>query len=293
VVIPVYNDSERLSKCLAALEKQSYPPDRYEVVAVDNGSKRSVEPLAKSFAHVRTALENTPGSYAARNKGISLARGAVIAFTDSDTIPCLDWIEEGVAALYATPNCGLVGGRISLFFKDPQRPTAVELYDLVYAFPQKEFINLYKFGATANVFTFREVLEKVGTFNHALKSNGDREWCHRVLQAGYALRYADGACVAHPARYDFAEAYQRTRRVVSGWRDLAHFKGADISFMRQMVDIVLDLLPPVFGLYRKCLSPRLNGPGQRLKVAMVTIVMRYAQAWVRIRLLFAPLGQIR
>jgi cellulose synthase/poly-beta-1,6-N-acetylglucosamine synthase-like glycosyltransferase len=217
----------------------------------------------------------------------------VIAFTDSDTIPYPDWIEKGVEALCATPNCGLVGGRISLFVRNPHRPTAFELYDLVYAFPQKDFINTSRFAATANVFSFREILKKVGPFNPVLKSNGDREWCHRVLDAGYSLQYAEEACVAHPARYDFGEAYRRSRRVVSGWRDLAHLKGTRISFGWQAIAILLDLLPPVLGLYRKCLSPRLSGLGQRLKVAMVTIVMRYTQAWVRIQLLFRPLGQIR
>jgi cellulose synthase/poly-beta-1,6-N-acetylglucosamine synthase-like glycosyltransferase len=293
VVIPVYNDPGRLPKCLAALEEQGYPSDRYEVIAVDNGSDTSIESLAKAFPHVRTALEMTPGSYAARNRGIALASGPVIAFTDSDTLPCPDWIEKGVEALYATPNCGLVGGRISHFVKDPARPTAVELYDLVCALPQKEFINTYGFAATANIFTFREILEKVGAFNPVLKSSGDREWCDRVVDAGYSLKYAEEACVEHPARYDFGEAYSRTRRLVSGWRDLAHLKGARISFRRQAIGILLDLVPPVPGLCRRCLSPRLNGPVQRLKVAMVTILIRYAQAWVRIRLLFSPLGQIR
>jgi glycosyltransferase involved in cell wall biosynthesis len=291
VVIPVYNDPGRLPKCLAALEEQCYPTDRYEVIVVDNGSEASIESQAQAFPHVRTALERTPGSYAARNMGISLAGGSVIAFTDSDTLPCPDWIEKGVEALSAAPNCGLVGGRISLFVKDPERPTAMELYDLVCAFPQNDFINTYRFAATANVFTSREVLEKVGTFNPILKSSGDREWCRRVLDAGYSLKYADDVCVTHPARHDLGEAYQKTRRLVSGWRDLAHLR--DPRFGGQAIAILLNLLPPTLGLYRKCFSPRLHGPVQRLKVAMVTIVIRYMQAWVRIRLLFSPLGQIR
>lgn len=90
VVIPVFNDAERLEMCLRALEDQTYPADRYEVILVDNGSDASMEGLAAGFAGTRVAYEDRPGSYAARNKGVSLARGEVVAFTDSDCVPYRD-----------------------------------------------------------------------------------------------------------------------------------------------------------------------------------------------------------
>ncbi len=45
VIIPVYNDTERLQRCLDALEEQTYPADRYEVVVVDNGSDTPIAPV--------------------------------------------------------------------------------------------------------------------------------------------------------------------------------------------------------------------------------------------------------
>ena len=45
VIIPVYNDPERLKTCLQALEEQTYPKSAYEVIVVDNGSDESIEPL--------------------------------------------------------------------------------------------------------------------------------------------------------------------------------------------------------------------------------------------------------
>src|SRR5262245_5241730 len=130
VIIPVYNDIARLAVCLDALAQQSYPADRLEIIVVDNGSTPPVaQALAQQYPRVTFAHEPTPGSYAARNRGIQLATGTVIAFTDSDCIPSPDWIESGAAALSGTPHCGLAAGRIDMFYVNPERPSAVELYE--------------------------------------------------------------------------------------------------------------------------------------------------------------------
>ena len=93
VVIPVYNDSVRLKTCLQALEAQTYPKEVYEVIVVDNGSDESIEPVVAEFPQARASYETHPGSYAARNKGVSISRGEVLAFTDLDDILAPDWIE--------------------------------------------------------------------------------------------------------------------------------------------------------------------------------------------------------
>lgn len=85
--IPHLNDLPRLRACLAALERQTYPTDRYEVLVVDNGSDGEVAAAVAAFPHAVLAREERRSSYAARNRGLSLARGAIIAFTDSDCIP--------------------------------------------------------------------------------------------------------------------------------------------------------------------------------------------------------------
>ena len=75
VIIPVYNDAERLKKCLLALEKQTYPQAQYEVIVVDNASEENIKDVVSQFPQARLTFENSPGSYAARNQGISIAKG--------------------------------------------------------------------------------------------------------------------------------------------------------------------------------------------------------------------------
>ena len=94
VIIPVYNDADGLDKCLHSLDAQSYPRDLFEVVVVDNDSEIKIDKIVKKYKQSVLTHERKPGSYAARNRGISLAKGEIIGFTDSDCVPSKKWIEN-------------------------------------------------------------------------------------------------------------------------------------------------------------------------------------------------------
>jgi glycosyltransferase involved in cell wall biosynthesis len=213
VIVPVYNDSQRLQICLGALEKQTYPKDKYEVIVVDNQSEDDISSLVGNYSQAKLTFESKTGSYAARNKGLSIAKGVVIALTDSDCIPAENWIEKGITNLLSVPNCGLVAGEIEVFCRDPNRPTAIETYDRIRGFEQEDFLVNKHYGATANVFSFKKIFQDVGLFNEELMSGGDKEWGIRVYAAGYKQIYADDVRVAHPARYSFSDLYKKVSRI--------------------------------------------------------------------------------
>ena len=217
VIVPVYNDADRLSVCLARLVAQTYKP--LEIVVVDNGSEdlAEVKALADRY-EVGLVFEAVPGSYAARNRGIEVASGKILAFTDADCVPAVDWVAAGVRALRSRPNCGLVAGGIEVIMCNPEHP--VELYESVVGLAQQMFVTRDRYGATANVFTYAEVFERVGRFNMALKSSGDVEWGQRVFAAGYAQVYAPQAVVRHPARRSFSELARQVSRHAGGFYDL-------------------------------------------------------------------------
>lgn len=274
VIIPVYNDSERLKLCLKALENQTYPKDLYEIIVVDNASQQDIKSVVSQFSHSKYTYEKQPGSYVARNQGISIAKGEILAFTDSDCIPDSFWIEKGVASLLNTPKCGLVAGRIDLFFKNPEKPTAVELYEIIELnFEQEENVREKHFGVTANLFTFKHVIEKVGGFNAALKSGGDREWGERVFAAGYKQVYADDAYIKHPARHSFSELYKRVTRFVGGKYDMMMTQNP--SFIDIIISFLGILKPPIRSFYRIANNPKLNGFQQKIKFIYAMFFVRY------------------
>jgi glycosyltransferase involved in cell wall biosynthesis len=283
----VWNDSGRLQGCLRALEEQTYPGHLYEVIVVDNDSEKAVGDVVVPYARVRVVQEGRPGSYAARNTGVTHARGEIIAFTDSDCIPAHDWLERGVAHLTHQDGCAVIAGRIEIFPRSPEQPNAVEQYEMLVALAQREFVRNYKFGATANLFTFREVFEQAGPFLAEVKSGGDLEWGRRVVGSGYRLDYADNVRVFHPARASFSQLYSKIVRVTGGLHDLKRLKGRTyLEFDRRLL---LELLPPVKAIARTLHEPRLRRNRDRIKVCAVLLFVRYVQAFEKLRLSFPKL----
>jgi glycosyltransferase involved in cell wall biosynthesis len=179
IIIPVFNQARDLARCLAALERQTYPPDRFDVIVVDNGSDEPIGPVAERFSCVRAISEPAPGSYAARNRGIEASRGALLAFTDADCLPAANWIECGVRAVQRLPGAGMVAGQIAMTFYDPDKPTAVELCESIFGLPQEMFL-AWGFGATANLF--RGIPQTKNVLGRLVLQRGERPPAQKDVQ---------------------------------------------------------------------------------------------------------------
>ena len=160
VIIPTYHDWDRLQLCINALKTQTYPSKFFEVIIVNNDPEDVPYHLDLS-ANCSLISEARKGSYAARNRGITIARGEILAFTDSDCIPCPDWIEQAVKILLE--GAKRIAGRIKLFYKS-EKLTLSEIYEKLFAFDQEK--NAMKGGAfTANMISWKENFNNIGYFN--------------------------------------------------------------------------------------------------------------------------------
>src|SRR5690625_4626709 len=99
VIIPVLDNEDGLRACVHALQQQSLPSERFEIIVVDNGSEDGTLEAAGELP-VRLFSQVEPKTpYAARNRGLKEARGRIIAFTDSLCIPDRQWLENGLKRL--------------------------------------------------------------------------------------------------------------------------------------------------------------------------------------------------
>lgn len=192
VVFATHNRAGRLPRMLAALRSQTLAPDRFEVIAVDDGSADDTaavleREVAAGGLDLRVLGHDRPrGPAAARNAGWRAARGPAVLFTDDDCVPSPGWIEAALAAWQARPD-RIVQGRTE---PDPAERDA--------AGPFTRTLRVTRLGPnyqTCNILYPRALLERHGGFDaQAFPSCG-------VEDADLAWRcLADGACAVFAPR---------------------------------------------------------------------------------------------
>jgi GT2 family glycosyltransferase len=169
VVVPTCGRPELLGRCLAALERQMLPRERYEIIVVEDKLRE--------------------GPAAARNRGWRMARAPIVAFTDDDTEPDADWLRCGLAAFEA--GVAAVTGRVRM--PVPERPTDYERD--AQGLERAEFV-------TANCFVKKAVLERIGGFDERFRLawREDSDLHFKLLRAGARIVREPRALVVHPVR---------------------------------------------------------------------------------------------
>ncbi|MEM1399782.1 MAG: glycosyltransferase [Pseudomonadota bacterium] len=276
VIVPHFNDHERLRLSLDALLEQDYPSDRYEIIVVDNNSIKPLDDLIDVYPTVRFAVERERGCGMARNHGVDIAKGEIIAFTDSDCVADKSWLSNAYSPLLKGGGADIVGGDIKLFAKNDDDPTDVELFERVYAFRQKNYITQKNFTAGASLITRRDVYEHVGP---CLNGNfpEDKEWGNRAHGMGYRLQYVPEAIIRHPARREWAD-------LVKKWdRSIMHLYFAYIDgrfwVAKWLLMMTIIALSPFADSVRVLFSPKLDQMSHRFRVMSVLFKIR----WYRVR----------
>ncbi|MDI9682000.1 glycosyltransferase family 2 protein, partial [Burkholderia cenocepacia] len=199
VVVPTYRRPDLLERCLDALCVQVFDPTTYEIVVVDDdpaGSARAVVDACRArvtdvpVIRYMTAPD-TQGPAGARNVGWRSAGGALIAFTDDDTIPDPTWLRHGAAALLAEPSAAAAAGRIDV----PLRPRPTDYERDAAGLAHAEF-------ATANCFVRRAALERVGGFDERFTRawREDADLMFALREHAGPIVDADAARIVHPVR---------------------------------------------------------------------------------------------
>ncbi len=106
VVMPAFNRETVIAEAIASVLRQSY--GRFELIVVDDGSTDgTVSAALPHAADPRVRVERCPerrGVSAARNRGIALAKGALIAYLDSDNTWLPDYLGAMVGAFLQSPE---------------------------------------------------------------------------------------------------------------------------------------------------------------------------------------------
>ena len=207
-------------------------PGGTEIVVVDSSTgddKLRTEKLARA-AGVKYVEEPRRGLSLARNTGLTVATGDIIAFTDDDCVPAKDWLAQKLK-IFSDPTVWAVTGRVV----QHSSAGACDLFEEVAGqdlgserreFTKKNlqfglgmfFSNVAKIfakhmksaapgpwsiGHGSSMAFRREVFTQLGKFDERLgggaplRSCDDTEMFYRVLMAGHRIVYEPAALVRH------------------------------------------------------------------------------------------------
>ena len=213
VIVPVYNGAETLPACLRALQQQTLPADRYEVIVVDDGSTDGSADLARRFG-VQVISQENAGPAAARNRGVQAARGEILLFTDADCAPAPDWIER-LTAPFADPTvAGTKGAYLTHQRELVARFVQMEYesrYDRMRSLASIDFVDTYSAAYRRAVFL------AAGGFDPSFQIDEDQEFSFRLTEAGHRLVFVPEARVYHIHARTVGE-YARRKFWIGYWK---------------------------------------------------------------------------
>jgi len=221
VIVPTYGRSACLRDALVSLLEQDFPPERYEIIVVDNKPTGEVREIVRQIEqkwqrYLCYVEEPNVGLHNARHTGAKTARGEILIYVDDDIEACPPWL-GAIWESFQDQEVVLVGGKcLPKFEAEPSdwvsgmwQPNAagqrilgylslIDLGDEVMPVDP-----LYVYGC--NFAIRRSVLIEAGGFHpdalpqELIRFRGDGEsHASRFIQArGYKALYNPHAAVYH------------------------------------------------------------------------------------------------
>jgi GT2 family glycosyltransferase len=238
VIVPTIGRGAQLRRALESLTRLDYAC--FEVIVVDN---RPSDPQTREVVeeldcpHLRYVAEPNPGTSAARNRGIAVAAGEILAFTDDDVVADPAWLTELVAEFNRDAETTCVTGLVLPFRFDTEAQEWFEAYGgfskgferLVFDLgPNRSDDRLYPFsggvfGSGNNMACRAQPLRAIGGFDPFLgagskaQSGEDIEVLTHAVLAGGRLVYTPRALVWHEHRTEYAELREQLSTYGAGF----------------------------------------------------------------------------
>lgn len=195
VVIPAFNEEKYLARCLQALQKQTYPKNKFDVLVVDNNSTDATAAIAKKFA-ATIVTEKKQGHVFSLNTGLKKATGDILAVTDADSIPSRDWLTT-MANIFTDPRVVGVTGALTT---DAKNKTVKKLFKNVHNSFQILHFSLNRptfYGP--NMAIRKEAFKKLKSVDTRYRIGGDAEIGMRLRKYG-KVKYSKRLTVMTSAR---------------------------------------------------------------------------------------------
>jgi glycosyltransferase involved in cell wall biosynthesis len=190
VVIPVFNGERYVIEAIESVRRQA--SQGIEIIVVDDGSTDRTGDLVRALGDgVRYVRQPNRGPAAARNHGLRLALGEIVALLDADDLWPADKLALQLPYLLADPGLEIVLGK-TRYFRRPAHPGA----------PDKVELSPPLFVIQLGCCLFRRaVFDRVGRFDETMCYAEDIDWFMRSRERQAKTILVD-ACTIHYRRHD-------------------------------------------------------------------------------------------
>jgi len=189
VVIPVYDAGRFLTEALHSVFAQGDAVG--EVIVVDDGSTKPIEPALGSFrTRIRCVAHENRGPAAARNTGIALARETCVAFLDADDTWPAEVLPRALSILARDAAVQGVHGLTQLYLPradaGSQGPPLWTTFGGPWRSPQ-----------LGSIVVRRELFARVSGFDESLRRGEDFDWVVRLRKLAVPLRVSDDVALLY------------------------------------------------------------------------------------------------
>ena len=219
VVVCTRDRARRLSDCLHHLaQARSACTHLSEIIVVDNGSRDDTGDVVRAHAAtlpVVYVVELRPGLANARNRGVAVARGALMAFTDDDCNVDRGWMRAIVEAFAQRPDLAILGGMVAPA-RESEQIVSLRTHTAPISVASVDAILGTMSGC--NMAFRRNVFERIGLFDPAfgkgrrIGSAEDLDLMYRALRRGLSILYLPNVVVRHAHGRDSATAVAEVNR---------------------------------------------------------------------------------
>lgn len=194
VIIPTYNRQDKIVKSINSVLAQTYAD--FELLIIDDGSTDNTQEVVEAIPDDRVKyvwLPHNMGAAGARNEGVKLAKGELIAFHDSDDVWHSEKLELQVRHMEAHPEfsmvfCAYMYHKGGVCCRAPLETLKIYEGDMLSQLLVKNLIG------TPTMLIRKDCFWDVGGFNTALKCLEDWEFALRFAES-YYIGYVDEALV--------------------------------------------------------------------------------------------------
>ncbi len=220
IIIPTRNRTKDLLNCLERIAQLEYPPDRFEVIVVDDGGSVALDELLTRFRQrlaVSLFLQPHLGPASARNLGASHACGKYLVFTDDDCWPDPAWLSRLQAVFSESPDIAVGGLTVNALEGNIYSEASQMLILFLCGYFNRDPDDSV-FLTSSNLSFPTERFRQLGGFSTQFASAGgeDRELCDRWRHAGLRMRYRPDVLVKHSHALTFAQFWRQHRNYGQG-----------------------------------------------------------------------------